>query len=223
MKTYSVLKTIFISLSTITTSIPFKSEHNETTQQIEYVNDFANYLKLDFRKISEEMIQNIFEKAEKLNMEVNDFLAIEKYNNNFLLLWYSNGDHFIHVYNRGSSHKGTNLYALCEDIIKKQGFEYPVENRMIDPDETFMVSHPELSKMLDFPYASTQPDIALMTLLLDGNAMVANEFVNRGWPKYGNTFEECESEYFENNPELKKYSISVKHDWDSNFVINLKE
>lgn len=221
MQNYSKLKSILITLTTITASAGFKSEHNIKTQQSKYLGDLVKYLEFDFLNIAKEIINDIFKKAEELELEVNDFLAVEKYNDIFVMVWYSNKHHFVHVIEKGSSMKGTNLFTVCEDVVKINGADYPTDNRSSEPDATFLVSHPDLSKMLDFEYSMDQPDIALMSMLLGGNPLLANEFVNRGWPKYGNTFEECEPEYFENNPELKKYSSPVKAEWDANHFVKM--
>lgn len=220
---YSKLTSVFIALKAITTSESFNSEHNIKTQQEEYIKDVEKYLGFDFINISEEIIEGIFKKAEEIGMAVNPFLVIEKYDDKYILIWYLNKTHFIQVLDRGSSFKGTDLCAVCEGVINKEGADYPFENRTISPDKTFLVSHPELHNMLDYNYSVNQPDLAMMTLLLDGNSMVAHEFINRGFPKYGNSFEECEPEYFENNPDFKKYSTPTKAEWDSNIFIQIKD
>lgn len=182
------------------------------------VKEASAELKVDYYKIANEMLDDIFGRFKLLNIDMSDFVAIEKYDDFFLVIFfYETGEYFFHIYDEETNHKGSNLFAICDDIVLLPKGNYPVNNRTVMPLEMFIRSSRGLSDRLDFYYSKIQPDLALLTILFDGDREKAYEFAERGNPSSDEDkrdFKTREKEYFEKKPELKKYAAPMFKEWN---------
>ncbi|NQX83606.1 MAG: hypothetical protein HRS57_00250 [Mycoplasmataceae bacterium] len=160
-------------------------------------------------------LENIY----SLDKKMEYYIIIEKHNDFiFSLFMDTNREYYVHIYEKKSSHKGTALWDVANDIINNSIYNVnsPHWENFISNEKNSdtlkgiqIVSIPTFKK---YWYTNSQPDITLMSILLNDNAK-AYEFVHRGasntsinGKNYGYTYMEAESEYFKDNPMLRKYS-----------------
>ncbi len=220
---HTKLKSVLIALS-ISNTTSFKDDFDDIESHKIFINNFKNYLGLDFIAISDEILNEVLGKMKEKEQEViPDFVVLEKHGNKFVVVWYSKGEHFVHVYSKHSNHKGTRLYSVCEDIT--EGNKYTGKDREFIPEEMTFVWGYDLATSLDFDYAINHPDIALVSILLGQNYEKAQSFINREIPdacEY--CIQEEEDSFFKEHPELKRYAVQQKSNWElSNFNIKVNE
>ena len=206
----SMLSVVQGEVSKITDS---KTNINRTVN----INDLYDSEELNFKKIVKDILdalENLY--RQNYGGRIVDSFVLEKHQGYYVSIWIkSNGKYFVHIYDKHSNHKGTNIFNVCEEIIDFYKNEVSLDIYKLTndrPKKSAFAIHESLFKILNFSYSFTQPDIGLLKLIMKEEYV--HLIVNRGWPKYGKSYISAEPNFLKDFPDFKKFCWPIKDNFE---------